>query len=459
MNLGQVKALDIPTSPGCYQYFDSQREIIYVGKAANLKSRVLSYWQKSAQHTPAKERMLGEIAKIEWIEVDTEIEAFLLEANLIKKYQPKYNILLRDDKRFSYIKISTEDEVPGVLVTRQIDKAGRYFGPYTSATAVREVLKVIRKIWPYCTERKISAKSCFQSHIGLCTGVCGGDYILKDYKGKVIKPIIQFLSGEKKKVVREMEKEIADLEKRLDKAKKLVAGDGDILRLEAEIRIKKFRLANFQNVLEHSNILSVHDKYAADVVELAKLFSLPKIPERIEGYDISNIFGEEAVGSMVVFKDGEPDKNEYRKFKIKNENGGDTDMLREVLERRIRHSFSNDDLRFKIEKNIRQSTIDNRQSNWPLPDLIIIDGGKGQLSTVVRILKKNKIDMPVIAISKGEGLRSAKAPDKLFFPGQSKPLELPLASPALHLVKRVRDEAHRFAIGFHRSRKRKRIFN
>jgi excinuclease ABC subunit C len=181
--------------------------------------------------------------------------------------------------------------------------------------------------------------------------------------------------------------------------------------------------------------LSVSDKYAADVLELAKVLSLPAVPRRIEGYDVSNAFGHQAVASMVVFAEGEPLKSEYRKFKIKEGQGqaDDVRMLSEVLARRFK-------------------------KDWPHPDLLVIDGGKPQLNAAARFLQKSKLDIALVSISKGEGLRSAQAPDKIFFPGEKKALELPLASPALHLLKRVRDESHRFAIEYHRQLKRKAMF-
>ena len=186
-----------------------------------------------------------------------------------------------------------------------------------------------------------------------------------------------------------------------------------------------------KKVLAHANIISVSEKYASDVVELAKIFNLPKIPEKIEGYDISNIYGKYAVGSMVVFKGGEPDKSGYKKFKIKLSVGADdVGMLKEILERRLKHSGD--------------------EEKWKLPDLIILDGAKGQLNAITKLFKKEKLNIPLLAISKGKGLRSAAAPDKIFFPGEKKALVLPLASPALHIIKRVRDEAHRFAIKYHR---------
>lgn len=435
MNLENAKKLNIPKSPGVYRFLNKQGKIIYIGKAANLASRVLSYWQKSAAHTPAKYSMLKQIAEIKWIDTESEIEALLLEANLIKKHQPPYNVVLRDDKRFLYIKVSTEDEIPGVFTTRKIAKAGKYFGPFTSAAAARETLKAIRKIWPYCNARKRQKKPCFYHQIDLCAGICAGMIGMKEYTEKIIHPIILFLGGKKEKIIKNYELRIRNYELEIKKHKENSEKHKEI---KEKINELKYQLFNLRKVLEHANIIGLTDKYAADAVELAKVLGLPKVPERVEGYDISNIFGQAAVGSMVVFSGGEPDKNEYRKFKIKPSyakategKGGDVAMLKEVLERRFKRRVE------EVEE-------------WPAPDLIIIDGGKQQVNVAVRVLKKHKLDIPIIGISKGGGLRSAAAPDKLFFPGEKKPLELPLASPALHLLKRVRDEAHRFAISYHR---------
>lgn len=422
MTLNKIKRLNIPIAPGCYQYYNKSGQIIYIGKAANLKSRVLSYWQKGADLTPAKSAMLKQIVKIKWLETESEIEAILLEANLIKKYQPPFNIALRDDKRFAYLKISLADEIPGVFLTRTVDQTGKYFGPFTSALAARETIRALRKIFPYCNARKPQKRACFYYQIGRCLGVCVGKISKREYLQRVIKPIILFLEGKKRGIVKKLEIRIKRLENNNE--------------INNEILNKlKFELKNMKQVLASSRVLSVHEKYASDVVELAKILNLPKTPERIEGYDIANIFGREAAGSMVVFSRGEPDKNEYRKFKIKIGQGqaNDIRMLKEVLARR----FNN---------------------QWPLPNLIVIDGGKAQINAASQILKKYQLEIPAIAIAKGLGLRSAAAPDKLFFPGQTKALELPLASPALHLIKRVRDEAHRFALGYHRRLRSKAEF-
>ncbi len=449
MTLEQIKNLNIPELPGCYKFFDAGEKIIYVGKAVNLKSRVLSYWQKGSSLTPAKEQMLGEIAAVKWITVDSEVEAFLLEANLIKKYQPKYNILSRDDKRFLYIKVSVEEEWPRIYSTRTLDKSGRYFGPFTSGLAVRETLKIIRRIWPYRSCFNLPKRACLYYHVGKCAGMCEEKISRKDYLD-YIRQVMRFLEGRKKDVVDDIKRRIKNYELRI---KNFPAGNEERELIERNIDLLNYRLLNIEKVLEMSRVVSVGEKYANDVVELAKILSLPKRPERIEGYDISNIFGKEAVGSMVIFSGGEPDKNEYRKFKIKADGmrfaglkakGGDIKMLEEVLERRFKRSAA-------------QTGDDVLKDSWPLPDLVIIDGGKAQLNVAVRILKKYKLDIPVIAVSKGEGLRSAIAPDKLFFAGEKMPLELPLASPALHLIKRVRDEAHRFAIGYHWLLRKKRF--
>ncbi len=504
MTLDDLKKLNIPVTSGSYQFYDQDGKLLYVGKAANLKNRVFSYWSKGATHTPAKYSMLKKIEKIKWIETESEIEALLLESNLIKKHQPPYNVAMRDDKRYLYIKISTEDEIPGIFVTRKIDKSGKYFGPFVSALAVRETLKAIRKLWPYCNMRKTQKKACLYYQINLCLGVCKGLISKKEYMDRVIKPIILFLEGKKRKIIKNYEARIKNLESRignqelwLEKNKKdnskfppktdqsqadMIYDSKKLENMQSELTRLKFQLSNIHRVLEHAKILGLGEKYVNDTVELAKLLGLKRVPERIEGYDIANIFGREAVGSMVVFRNGEPDKNEYRKFKIKMGQGkaNDVGMLKEILERRFKHTSSPTLLRpSPTPLLIRRGIKGEAEERWPLPDLIIIDGGKGQLNAALSVFKKTKLDIPVLAVSKGSareipwlrpreakpisrarGLRSAIAPDKLFFPGEKKPLELPLASPALHLVKRVRDEAHRFAITYHRKlRSKNRLLN
>lgn len=420
MKLDEVKKLNIPKSPGCYKYFNEKGGIIYIGKAADLRSRVFSYWSASANHSLMKEKMMQEIRSIKLEVCDSEMEALLLEASLIKEHQPHYNILMRDDKRFSYIKVSTEEDWPRVYQTRVLDNAGTFFGPFTSGESVKVVLKVLRQIWPYRSCRVLSKRVCLYYHINKCPGCCEGYVVKKKYK-KTIEKIIAFLNGRQRVEISNLKTNIKAL---------LKEGDSD----KAAILTNELEKINF--LLDQTKLISHMEKFSTDVVELAKILGLKKIPRRIEGYDIAHVFGREIVGSMVVFEDGEPNKNEYRKFRIKNGQGeiNDTKMLREVIERR----FSND---------------------WAKPDLIMVDGGKGQLNAVNFAVKKcfTKEEAPlVISISKGRGLRSAAAPDRLHFPGEKNALELSLNSPALHVLKRIRDEAHRFAITYHkllRSRK------
>ncbi len=447
LTLEDIKNLEIPKEPGSYQYYDRAGRILYVGKAVDLRSRVLSYWQKGAGHSPAKAAMMKEIAEVRWIVVDSEIEALLLEANLIKHHQPPYNVDLRDDKRHTYIKISSE-EVPRVHSTRQLSQTGTFFGPFVSANAVRETLRAIRKIWPYRSCATLPKKVCLYQRIGKCPGMCEHAETREAYR-KSVRQIALFLEGKKKNIVAEKEKEQGHLERKESK-------EGLSEAENRRLAVVRYELLNIEHVLKHTEIINLIDKYAADVVELAKVLGLPRIPERIEGYDISNIFGRDAVGSMVVFAEGEPDKDEYRKFKIKLSEGqaSDTFMLQEVLTRRLKHSFPE----CSEESVLKIKNLKLKIEPWPLPDLIIIDGGKGQLNAVLRILKKFKADVPVIAVSKGEGLRGGNAPDKIFFPGEKEALKLPLASPALHIIKRVRDEAHRFAIKYHRELRGKRVF-
>lgn len=226
MNLAEIKKLNLPPTSGCYQFFNKSGSIIYIGKAANLKNRVLSYWQKSAGLTPAKETMLKQIAKIRWLETESEIEALLLESNLVKKYQPPYNIVLRDDKRFAYVKISLADEIPGVFLTRTVDKAGKYFGPFTSALAARETIRALRKIFPYCNVKKAQTRPCFYYQIGRCLGVCAGKIGREEYVKRVIKPLELFLQGKKKSIIKNLEVRSKKLE--LDKNIKLLGWQNNL---------------------------------------------------------------------------------------------------------------------------------------------------------------------------------------------------------------------------------------
>ncbi len=458
----------LPATPGVYHFKNARGQIIYIGKAANLRSRVRSYFQEGAHHSPMKERMVGEIADITIIETDSEIEALLLEANHVKARMPHYNILLRDDKSYTYIKVSTEEPWPRVFATRRIDRAGTYFGPFTSGMAVKDVLRVLRKIVPFrCNLRpqayrdrvsvrteirspefvpeaitasgrdpanggrsKRPPKPCLQYHLGLCPGTCIGAITKEDYV-KNIRIILSFLRGKKREVIRAVKKQLGS-----------------------------DRAAAVDNLLAHTKVLSVSEKYTDDARELQRTLLLPRLPLRVEGYDIANLMGNHATGAMVVFQNGEPAPNEYKKFKIKTvEGSNDVAMLTEVLGRRLAHSMS---LRAKRSNpdGIAASPSAPRNDTkdaWPTPDLIIIDGGKAQLNAAVRALKQAALDIPVLSVAKGGHGGVLKQKEEIYFPGERAPLKLPRSSPALHLVLRVRDEAHRFAIGYHKHLRKKRF--
>ena len=425
-NLEKVKLLSLPLGPGVYQFYDQSKQIIYIGKAVNLRRRVLSYWQNYCQLTPAKQQLVDSIAHIKWQETGSEIEALLLEASLIKKYQPKYNIVWRDDKRYIYIAISA-DAFPRVYLTRKLAPSGQFFGPFTSVQAARETLKAIRKIWPYRSCRAMPKRVCLYYQLGQCPGPCQG-LISKSAYQKIIHQLSLFLQGKKQLVVKRIQTELDKYTQELNKLK-----PEDRIVIEQKIISLTWQLQQINKVLATSRVLSLEERYANDVVELGKILGLQKPPRRIEGYDISNLYGAQAVGSLVVFVDGEASPSDYKRFKLggNSANLGDVPLLREMLRRRLAHD------------------------DWFKPDLIIIDGARAQVNAVYNLLKQAGWDVPVIGLAKDRGLRSARALDKIYFPGESKPLQLLLNSPALFLLKRVRNEAHRFAISFHRHIRRK----
>jgi len=424
--LEEVKLLSLPLGPGVYQFYNHSNQIIYIGKAVNLRRRVLSYWQNYRQLTPAKQQLVDSIAHIKWHETESEIEALLLEANLIKKYQPKYNIVWRDDKRYIYIAISA-DAFPRVYLTRKLAPSGQFFGPFTSVQAARETLKAIRKIWPYRSCRAMPKRVCLYYQLGQCPGPCQG-LISKAAYQKIIHQLSLFLQGKKQLVVKKIRTELDKYTQELNKLK-----SEDRTAIEQKIISLTWQLQQINKVLATSRVLSLEERYANDVVELGKILGLQKPPRRIEGYDISNLYGAQAVGSLVVFVDGEASPQDYKRFKLggNSVNLGDVPLLREMFRRRLAHD------------------------DWLKPDLIIIDGARAQVNAVYNLLKQAGWDVPVIGLAKDRGLRSARALDKVYFPGESKPLQLSLNSPALFLLKRVRNEAHRFAISFHRHIRRK----
>lgn len=389
------KIKKFPDTSGVYLMRDSRRKILYIGKASSLRRRVISYFQRPQE--ARIEKMLEQVNTIDTQKTDSVIEALLLENDLIKKYQPKYNIKLKDDKTFLGIYITKEDW-PRVMPARITEKLppGEFYGPFPSANQVRDALQIIRKIFPFRYScQPLSGKACFEYHMGLCPGVCAGKIDQKEYV-KTIKEIKLFLKGNKKQVISEVEKDMKQAAKNLDYEK------------AAKLRDRVLALKHIHDVaLVSTDDLEVKDE---------------NIPHRIEAYDISNISGAFTVGSMVVFTDGLIDKNQYRKFKIKSVKGAnDVEGLREILSRRLNHK------------------------EWSYPDLILVDGGVGQVNAMNEVLKENKIDIPVVGMAKGP---DRKKNELIGLNNQE-------VDPAL-LIK-IRDEAHRFAIEYYRLSHRKSL--
>ena len=541
----QSKIKNIPTESGVYQFKNKDGEVIYIGKAKNLRNRVRSYFQKNKYQTPKNQSMIKRIKDVEWIIVRSNVEALLTEANMIKEIQPKYNVDLKDDKSFPFIRISNEP-YPQVLLTRKIEKDGsKYFGPYTDVKNLRYSLKALHKIFParscsyYIDDDSVAAKKvmvCLDYHIKKCEGPCEG-LVSRDHYNAMIERVIKFLQGRTKEteeyVRRQMEIAAADLRyedaamyrdqlnavRRFKERQRKVTADfddRDIFALAREddigvmtiLRVRNGRIfgrekVSLQNLDENeapvfASVISrfymdtdflpkeitvsvlpegqdeleewLSDKKGSKVIirqpqrgekakevrmsyQNAKLLLgewlinrkkrrelVPKMvnqlqedlqlkapPRRIEAFDISHLGGTNTVASLVCFVDGKPKKSEYRKFKVKTVSAiDDFASMREVVHRRY--------LRQKKEKG-------------SLPDLILIDGGKGQLSMAVSALRELGLDyVPIVGL--------AKRLEEVFVPGQSEAQSIHKQSPGLILLRRIRDEAHRFAITFQRSKRK-----
>jgi len=532
----------LPDSPGVYIMKDDHGKIIYVGKAIVLKNRVRQYFQSSRNHTPKVRAMVSHIADVETIMTANEVESLILEANLIKKHRPRYNIRLKDDKSYPYVKVTVQEDFPRVFITRRVLRDGaRYFGPYTNVTALRDSLKLLRRLFPLRTCRTMPERPCLEYHIKRCLAPCVGKVEAEDYHA-MIRAVLLFLEGRTDDVERELEQRMnaaaeayhfetaARLRDQLSAVRtaaerqNIVTGagdqdavgmarsaagvcvqiffirggkmigrehfllrgseeesDADILRafleqyynqatfvprevllpcaidaaaqatIEAWLAARKgggkVALLTPQRGTKHDIVQMATGnaaKFLADeetrrslldeqtlgaVEELGRYLGLKHPPRRMECFDISHNQGQETVASMVVFEDGAPKKSDYRRFKIRSTEGKPDDFLsmREVTTRRY--------VGLPEEE---------------LPDLIIIDGGKGQLSSALEIIRHaaGHKDVPVVGL--------AKQFELVFTEGNSEPVELPRHSQALYLIQRIRDEAHRFAITFHRKLRGKR---
>ena len=550
----------LPDNPGCYLMKNSDGKIIYIGKAINLKNRVRSYFHASGQKDPKTKKLVENIADIEFIIVDSELEALILEMNLIKKYRPKYNVRLKDDKRYPYIKVHWAQPFPKVTITRNlIEDGSRYFGPYTSAWAVHKTIDLLRKIFPYLTcNREITGqdkRACLYYDIKLCTAPCINKISKEDYR-EMIEDLCQFLNGRTEPVIKKMEAEMkkasdsleyehaAEIRDQINAIEQVVQSqrvisdnylDSDIIavaRSEREACIQVFFVRNGKMIgreyfmLEGTDeaedsivleefikqyynssasvpervMLSSHieeaqiinqwlnkkrnegnveiiipkkgqdaelirmaaenakttlqslqtrwkndaEKQTQALAELQESLGLDSPPNRIECYDISNTQGTAIVGSMVVFERGVPNKKHYRSFNVRTVIGkpDDFESMDEVITRRFNRWVAAQEL-----KNVPGKKPDPSFSR--LPDLIIVDGGKGQLSRSYAVLENfNLIDVvPIVGLAKRE--------EEIFLPHNSNPVILPRKSEGLYLVQRIRDEAHRFAITAHRRRRNK----
>lgn len=410
-----AKLKTLPSSPGVYFHKNADGEIIYVGKAAVLKNRVRQYFQHSEKDTKTA-ALVREIAMTDWIVVDTEMDALFLESEMIKRYLPKWNILLRDDKTVSYVRIDLKSEVPYVTLTRNPEgDDAEYIGPFYAKRTVADALRILRKVFPYYI-KPYDGKKTLDTDLGLTPGIEVGKSTPVAYK-KQLKNLIRYLNGERKALLRDLEVQMKASAK---------AGDYEEAAL---LRNQLFGLQDLRKKIVFSNkeFMDISSDQALN--QLKDLLGLERPPKRIEGYDISHQSGENVVGSMVVFINGVSDRAEYRKFKLHHQKNDDTNNLREIIERRLKHE------------------------KWEYPDLIILDGGEGQLNAVKDLLAEAKI--PVIGRNKsGDHTRNAAVvivvPDKGSF-------EINPNSHMAKLIARIDEEAHRFAITYHRLLKRKNM--
>ncbi len=413
-----AKLKTLPASPGVYFHKSTDGEVIYVGKAAVLKNRVRQYFHRT-QKDPKTEALVREIADTDWIVVDTEMDALFLESEMIKRYMPKWNILLRDDKTVSYVRIDMKSEVPYVSFTRtpQDDKA-TYIGPFYGKSAVAQALRILRKVFPYY-DKPYDGKKTLNTDLGLTPGIEVGKMSPKDYK-KNLRKLRLYLEGGRHKLIEEIEKQMQQ------------AAQAENFEEAAALKKQLFGLKELQKkiVFSDKEFLDISSDQA--LADLQQLLHLSAPPRRIEGYDISHQSGTNVVGSMVVFVNGASDRSEYRKFKLRHQKNDDTANLREVIERRLKHQ------------------------EWDYPDLIILDGGLNQVNAVRELLQPHHI--AVIGRDKsGDHTRNAAV--KIIVPQTDgyHTLALPSNSHIAKLIARIDDEAHRFAITYHTLLKRKNM--
>lgn len=492
------KIRSAPRVPGCYLYKDSSGEIIYIGKAKNLLNRVNSYFTNYDRLDIAKSNMIDLVEDIELIPVDSEVEALILESNLIRKYTPKYNIEKKDDKNYIYVrfekvrrrnqKIPTKDssfqDFPRITIVREKKEDGAdYFGPYPDSTPAKRILKKLRKVFPYRSSKHLvyvsdfdkgtvytaNSKPCFYYHIGLCLGACAGLESKEEYVERFLN-VKSFFEGKKLVLLNRLQKEMDEESKKMnyERAAKLRDRINDIRYITANIQIDN----SVDDVVIEKLQKENKAKALADLIENLDFVNDKlkyKKEFRMECYDISNIQGTNAVGSMVVMIDGQIKPDLYRRFKIRMKNEpNDFAMLQEVLTRRFRNYLLNnpDKLEFLPEE------LQTRAKNWKIdesfaqkPDLIIIDGGKGQLASTFKILYQFGLhnEIPIVGLAKKQEeifKITHQFADEYFNQVNDSSMFsrilLPRRSEALFLVQRIRDEAHRFAVTYHRKLRSKK---
>lgn len=419
----KAKLKTLPSAPGVYFHKNQKGEVIYVGKAAVLKNRVRQYFQNT-EKDPKTEALVAEIFDTDWIVVETEMDALFLESEMIKRYMPQWNILLRDDKTVSYVRIDMNSPVPYVSTTRNpLDDGATYIGPFYAKNTILKALRILRKIFPFY-EKPYDGKKTLDSDLGLTPGIEISKTTPKDYK-KNLRFLIRYLNGDREKL-------IVDLEKQM----KAAASLGDFEEA-ARLRDEYFGLKGLKRkiVFSDKEFLDLSSDQA--LLELKQLLGLKDPPRRIEGYDISHISGSNTVASMVVFQNGASDRTAYRKFKIKSSKNDDTASMYEVIFRRLKHP------------------------EWPFPDLIILDGAVPQLSAVIHLLEAARI--PVIGRNKsGDHTRNADV--NVIIPVRQSDgsyiYQSQLYSNDSHLAKliaRIDEESHRFAITYHRQLRSKQL--
>lgn len=419
----------MPSKPGVYLFKNHKNRVLYVGKAKDLKKRVASYFSKSV-HDAKTTLLVSEIKSIEHIIVNSELEAFLLEAELIKKHKPYYNIKMIDDKSYPYIMIS-DGPVPYIsIIRKKTNSKATYFGPYPDAGSVKVVLKLLRRIFPYQSVRNHPNRKCLYYHLGLCPCVQAVPDDLFQYK-KNIRYLKAFLGGKTSAVISQLLKD----QKKSTKNENFEQSGIIQRQIDSIHKITQETYAPFIYLAKPDTQLEREKNENLDLQKLLIEYGLNIANlKRIECYDISNFQGTNATGSMTVFINGSANTSEYRKFRIKKLNTPDDfAMHQEVMSRRLKH-----------------------MEDWGKPDLLIIDGGKGQVSSVMEVLAHIGIKIPVIGLAKK--FEIIIIPKKEARGYMFTEVRVPLSRPALNMVRRIRDEAHRFAITYHRKLRSKNTF-